>query len=445
LKYAHRSLERKVKKEQEAVDVEKQITKSAPKESLDGSPSDKGNQDNKETKERGALANSTWKDYINAMGGTWVVVGVLSLFALTQGALLITIAQIGRWAEKPFEEQQAPGFILMVVALGLSVVILSGVRSMLSFFLTLKASRKLHDGMTVAVIRAKIEFFDTNPLGRILNRFSADVGSNDDQLPASLNDSFSIGFIVLGAVATAASVLPFILIAIPPIFWYFARTRRMFVAASRELKRLEGLARSPIFAMMSESINGIASIRANGATGFFQMRFAEIQNTHSRAFFSFIACTRWLNFRLESIQIVLLSMASLLAVVFHSNNWFQVDPSILGLALTLLLQMSGLLQWAVRQSSEVLNHMVAVERVSAYGKLEPEAPLETDADKLIEFGWPADGGVKVEDIAVRYRESLPLALSGLSFDVLGGQRIGVVGRTGSGKVRFLFNLLLLVI
>ena len=100
------------------------------------------------------------------------------------------------------------------------------------------------------VIRSKIEFFDTNPLGRILNRFSADVGSNDDQLPTTLFDFWVITFIVFGAIATTLTVLPFTLLAFPPLMWYFITVRRTFVTSTRELKRLEGLARSPIFAML---------------------------------------------------------------------------------------------------------------------------------------------------------------------------------------------------
>lgn len=101
-----------------------------------------------------------------------------------------------------------------------------------------------------SVIRSKIEFFDTNPLGRILNRFSADVGSNDDQLPTTLFDFWVITFIVFGAIATTLTVLPFTLLAFPPLLWYFVTVRRTFVTSTRELKRLEGLARSPIFAML---------------------------------------------------------------------------------------------------------------------------------------------------------------------------------------------------
>jgi len=124
-------------------------------------------------------------------------------------------------------------------------------------------------------------------------------------------------------------------------------------------------------------------------------------------------------------------------------DWFEIDPSILGLSLTLLLQLSGLLQWAVRQSSEVLNQMVAVERVSEYTSLPAEAPLVCDDDKHLER-WPTFGKIEVSDLSVRYRHDLPPVLKHISFLVEGGQRVGVVGRTGSGKstiVQALFRLL----
>lgn len=210
--------------------------------------------------------------------------------------------------------------MLAVVGLVPAVICLATVRAILCFSCTIAASQRLHDQMTMAVLRAKIEFFDTNPAGRILNRFSADVGSNDDQLPSALSDTATIGFIVLGGFVTAASVLPFLLIVFPPLLWYFVRVRRMFVTTSRELKRYEGMARSPIYAMMSESINGIASIRANGSIDYFLEKFQKVQNAHSRAFFSFIATTRWLNFRLESITMSFLSLSCFLAVLFHSNR-----------------------------------------------------------------------------------------------------------------------------
>merc|ERR1712003_217282 len=133
-----------------------------------------------------------------------------------------------------------------------------------------------------------------------------------------------------------------------------------------------------------------------------------------------------------------------LSVLFQTQGWFQVDPAILGLSISMLLTLCSSFQWCIRQSAEIVNYMVCVERVLAYGKVEPEAPLVLESDKDLDKDWPPKGAIDVKDVAVRYRPSLPFALNGASFSIPSGSRVGVVGRTGSGKstiVQTLFRLL----
>jgi ATP-binding cassette subfamily C (CFTR/MRP) protein 4 len=412
-------------------------------EPADGS--DKVADDNREATVSGMVRSDTYTNYLRAMGGIWTGVLLLVLFVTTQASVLVTIASISRWSERPSDEQDSWDILGLVIGLGCVVIFLSVVRSLLSFNLTIKASRKLHDDMTKAVLRAKIEFFDTNPLGRVLNRFSSDVGSNDDLLPQTLFDFLVVFFIVLSAIFTTIVVLPFALIAMPPLLWYFLSVRRVFVTSTRELKRLESLARSPIFAMLSESLHGIATIRANDSTAFFIKKFEQAHDSHTRAFFSFIAASRWVGFRMDSIMFLLLSLVSFLAVLFQEQGWFVIDPSILGLSISMLVQLAGLFQWCIRQSAEVVNQFVSVERVLAFGELESEASLELEQDTaLVEQGWPKDGSIDVDDLCVRYRAALPPALDGATFKIPSKARIGIVGRTGSGKstvVQTLFRLL----
>ena len=155
---------------------------------------------------------------------------------------------------------------------------------------------------------------------RILNRFSGDVGSNDDLLPATLFDFTMCSFYVTGALVAAFAALPFILIVMPPLIWYFIRVRRIFVNTSRELKRFEGLARSPIFAMFSESMNGISTIRANGMEKYMTKKFEEAHDTHSRAFWSFLSSSRWLGFRMDFLMFLNCSLACFLAVMFNEKG-----------------------------------------------------------------------------------------------------------------------------
>lgn len=184
----------------------------------------------------------------------------------------------------------------------------------------------MHDNMMKSILRAKIEFFDVNPIGRVLNRFSADVGITDELLPLTIYD-FLVGFFMaLAGVATAIVVLPFVLIALPPLIWLFMWFRRMFVTTTRELKRLEGVGRSPIYAMLGEALNGIASIRSNNVIGYFQQKFEDAQDNHTRAAFAFVASSRWFAARVDFIAFCLVACASFLAVLFHNQGTVRSVP-----------------------------------------------------------------------------------------------------------------------
>jgi len=397
----------------------------------------------KESRNVGVVKLSTWIAYGKALGGWGICVLLFLLFTVTQGSFLLIVTLIGKWSEDSIEEQRTDFYLYIVSSLGLALLVFACVRALLSFYFAIKASQRLHNSMTTAVLRARISFFDTNPIGRILNRFSADVGSNDDLLPQTMFDFLMTFFMVIGGIATAFSVLPFTLLALPPLMLYFFYLRGIFLTVSRELKRLEAMSRSPIFAMISESLSGIATIRANAALPYFRRQFETVHDAHTRAFFSFLAASRWLGIRMDGIMFLLTSACSVLAVFFHDVGWFDVDPAVVGLALTMLMQLAGTFQWCVRQSAEIVNQMVSVERVSAFSALESEAPLNCDKDQSLN-DWPVKGDIEVEDITLRYRPSLPPSLKNVSFVIRDGERVGVVGRTGSGKstlVQALFRII----
>ena len=399
----------------------------------------------KEERNTGIIRWKTWKEYAVAMGGIYIAVILFVLFCATQASSLVTIVYLGEWAESPANEQTSACWVALVYGLMGSLILFSLIRTRLTYYFCLRASQRLHDAAIEAVLRAKVEFFDVNPWGRILNRFSADVGIADDQLPLTLVD-FLVGFfIAVGSVATAIVSLPMTLLALPPLLWYFIRLRKIFVTTTRELKRLEGLARSPIYAMIGEALSGVATMRANDSIGYFQAKFAKLHDFHGRAFFAFVAASRWFAIRMDFIAFVFMSLTSLLAVLFQDQGWLNIPPAVLGMCLTLLLQMAGTnFPWMVRQSAEVVNQMVSVERVTQYGKLPSEAALTTGHDDHVGDSWPEDPSISASDLTVRYRSSLSPALKGISFEVKSGQRVGICGRTGSGKsslVQALFRLL----
>ncbi len=303
----------------------------------------------KEKRTTGVIKMDTWRAYVNAIGVP-TTLGLLIMFAITQTVFLLAIVIMGNWSGASADKQAS--FVNTVLWLTGGVVLLSITRAYCTFYGLIKASKKLHNLMLSSVLSAKIEFFDTNPVGRILNRFSADVGICDETLPLTIYD-FAVGlFLVVGSIATAIISLPFTLIALLPLIIYFIKLRNMFVKTTRELKRIEGMARSPVFAMMSESLKGVRTIRCNGKMNYFFNSFENTQVAHTKAAFAFMVCSRWFAFHLDIISFVFTSVASFSAVLFYEKGWLDIQPSVIGLALTLLIQISTTnFPWIVRQSA----------------------------------------------------------------------------------------------
>ena len=391
-----------------------------------------------EKRATGVIKSRTWLSYGEALGGMLVSGLFLVVFTATQVSFLVTLTFVGKWAEASDADQNSPYWFSVVYGLTAGTVVLAILRAQVSFYLFLQASKRLHNQMLRSVLRATIEFYDTNPLGRILNRFAADVGIVDELLPFTIYD-FGVGFIMFaGSIITAIVILPLTLVVFPFLLWVFVRLKGIFVQTTRELKRLEGLGRSPVYAMMSESLSGIATIRANQKTAYFCNKFEDLHDTLIQAQFAFIGCSRWFATKLDFLSFLFLTTATLCAVIVQDQGWLNLDPAVLGLALSLLLQLAGAsFPFMVRQSAEVTNHMVSVERIWEFGHSIPqEAPLITDFDQLHQ-DWPEDSSIQVKNLQASYRTNLPPCLRDVSFIIQPGERVGVVGRTGAGKTSLL--------
>lgn len=197
------------------------------------------NEAQEETRNVGSVGMKTFISYCRAFpGGIFSAAALLTTFILAQSSVVACVVACAKWAVA--DNQRDSQIIATVIGLALSIGVLAVIRAFLYFYLVLEASKNLHDDMTSRVLRAKIGFFDTNSIGRVLNRFSADVGSNDDLLPVTLFDTLVAMFITLGALVPLFSVLPYTLIFLPLIFGAVMRVRSLFVKGSQELKRLEG-------------------------------------------------------------------------------------------------------------------------------------------------------------------------------------------------------------
>ncbi|XP_044251197.1 multidrug resistance-associated protein 1 isoform X10 [Drosophila takahashii] len=289
-------------------------------------------------------------------------------------------------------------------------------------------SKALHERLLTYVFRWPMELFDTTPLGRIVNRFSKDVDTIDNVLPMLWRMVISQAFAVLATIVVISLSTPIFLAVIVPIAFLYYFAQRFYVATSRQLMRLESVSRSPIYSHFSETVTGASTIRAyNVGDRFIDESDAKVDKNQVCKYPSVIA-NRWLAIRLEMVGNLIILFASLFAVLGGQTN-----PGLVGLSVSYALQVTQTLNWLVRMSSDIETNIVSVERIKEYGETKQEAAWELEQDKSKPKNWPQEGRVEFQNFQVRYREGLDLVLRGVSFDIRGGEKVGIVGRTGAGK------------
>jgi ABC-type multidrug transport system fused ATPase/permease subunit len=354
---------------------------------------------------------------------------------------------LGYWSSKMVEHEQAverfnaeggempadePVFLylgiyaLLTIAAAFSVSVRGATIAVGCF----KASLLFHDRMLENVVRAPISFFDTTPTGRILNRFSSDQYVVDNDLRQNISMLMMCVLRVLFVGFVIFYVTPVFIVVVIPLGGIYFYVQKFYRESSRELKRLESVAKSPIFAQFSETLNGVATIRSFCAQSRFTDKSNNMNDAYSRAYYCNNASNRWLGLRLEFIGNVAVGCAALFAVIWNGD-----DPStagMIGLSVTYALDVTGTLNWAIRTFTQLESNMVAVERLEEYAQLKTEKPDIIESERP-PAEWPQHGVLAFENVEMRYRDDLGLALKGITFATCAGEKIGVVGRTGAGK------------
>lgn len=390
--------------------------------------------------EERAVSSVPWSvhaSYIRASGSILNGVLILSLLIISQGANIATSLWLSFWTSNKFGLKMGQ-YIGVYAALGAVQAML-----MFAFMVSLtvcgtRASKTLLRLAVARALRAPMAFFDTTPLGRITNRFSRDVDVMDNSLSDAMRMYFFSVASIVSVFALIIAYFYYFAIALVPLFFLFLFATSYYRSSAREVKRFEAVLRSHVFAKFSESLSGVACIRAYGLTQKFVVDIRAAVDQMDSAYYLTYANQRWLSVRLDIIGNCLVFTTGILVV----TSRFNVSPSIGGLVLSYILSIVQMLQFTVRQLAEVENGMNAVERILHYGtKLEEEAPLKTiDVRK----SWPEKGEIVFDNVEMRYRDGLPLVLHGLSMHVQGGERIGIVGRTGAGKSSIMSTLFRLV-
>eukprot|EP00741_Cyanophora_paradoxa_P003785 tig00000718_g3679.t1 len=410
-----------------------------------GAGAEKGRLIKAEARAKGGVDAKVYKAYILACGGTAAIAMLLVLWTLSNIFRVGSDYWLAYWSAHetghrvaPAGSQRGSSFYLSGYALfGLAVSIGILARSLQLTFACLRGARVLHDRMFQTVLRAPMSFFETTPLGRITNRFSADQDKIDQSISGSMSMYINTVFTVASSLMVIIVVSPWFILPMVPLAFLYRGIQRYYIASSRELKRLDSVSRSPIYAHFSETLSGLATVRAFKVQQRFEAENERRLDESQRAYYCLNASNRWLGSRLEFVGASIVFLASLLIVVGRD----AIDPGIAGLSMTNASTVTGWLSWMVRVSTEVEMQMNAVERALEYCELAPEAPAVMEESRPPR-GWPARGAIEFEKLVVKYRHE-PV-LKGLSASIRHGEKIGIVGRTGAGKSTLMTALFRLV-
>ncbi|XP_055678762.1 ATP-binding cassette sub-family C member 4-like [Lutzomyia longipalpis] len=312
-------------------------------------------------------------------------------------------------------------------------------RNFMFFKMCLMASIRLHDRLFRGITRSKMHFYHTNSSGRILNRFSKDIGNIDKDLPISLIDTIICFLEIIGIVGIVLVVDYRLLLPTIAVGLLLYIIRRIYITTGRSVKRLEANSRSPVYAHMNFTIQGLSTIRALKAEKVLEGEFYYHNDFNSSAWYMFLACSQSFT--------VWLDLACVLYIAFVVLSFLILDSDVMGgnvgLAITQVVNLIGTCMWGMQQTAELENQMISVERVIQYSKLPSEPSLETEPKNKPIKEWPSEGVVEFKDLSLKYSDDGETILKDLNFSIKAGEKIGIVGRTGAGKssmIQALFRL-----
>ncbi|CAK5109607.1 unnamed protein product [Aphanomyces euteiches] len=393
----------------------------------------------KEDRAVGQVSSNIYVTYFKSTGwnGLVVIIMIAVAFSISQATVVMTDWFMGYWAAHPGHNVRD---VIVYCALALVSIVLMWGRSVYIVYLCVLCSRTLHAKLFKKVIQAPVNtFFDVTPVGRVLNRFSSDLDQVDSILPFFGVLLLQYGFQIAAVVVVCAAVSPFILIVYVPLVWLFQKIQVFYNRTSAELKRLESISRTPVINIISETINGITTIRAFGMTRTFATKSREVLDHNQSYFMIYRVSTRWLQMRLDWISAVVLAGVSFISVASKSS----IGVMAAGLGLTYASQMSAFLSRATMNMCTIENIMTCVERLEHYSSLDTEGDTCEEME-VTPAEWPAQGTISFESYTMRYRDHLDLVLRDVSFVANGGEKVGICGRTGSGKSSLMVALFRMV-
>lgn len=393
----------------------------------------------KEERSTGSVSWDVYAYYLNSLGSFIYPLMIFVAVVLAQGSKIVADYWLAIWTDNSLR-RSLEFYLGIYGALGASQVILTVCATVTVAFVGQRAALILHDRAFANLLRAPLSFFDTTPIGRILNRFSKDQDVIDAMLPETFRMCIMMITMAIFTFAVIAIVSPWFLLPFIPIMIVYYRTQKYYRHASREIKRLDAIARSPLFAHFSETLSGLSSIRAYREQERFITANQEKLDQNNRAYYIQLQSQRWLSVRLETTGSMITFSAAMIAAALRSS----ISPGLVGLSISYAISVTGMLNWMIRQSVELELAMNSVERAKFYTDQIPQEKPHVIEEQKPSASWPSQGEVEFQNLDMRYRPGLPLVLQEVSVKIPGSCKVGVVGRTGAGKSSLMAALFRLI-
>ncbi|XP_023492684.2 ATP-binding cassette sub-family C member 12 isoform X6 [Equus caballus] len=401
-----------------------------------------------EGSQKGAATWKTCHTYIQASGGYLLSLFTVSLFLLMIGSSAFGNWWLGLWLDKGSQVTCGTRANKSTCEIGavladtgqhvyqwvyagsmVSVLLFGIIKGFIFTKTTLTASSWLHDQVFDKILKSPMSFFDTTPTGRLMNRFSKDMDELDVRLPFHAENFLQQFFMVVFILTILAAVFPAVLLVLAGLAVGFFILLCIFHRGLQELKKVENVSRSPWFSHITSSMQGLGIIHAYDRKQECINKFMVLNDENSSHLLYFNCALRWFALRMD----VLMNIVTFIVALLVTLSFSSISASSKGLSLSYIIQLSGLLQVCVRTGTETQAKFTSVELLREYIlTCVPECthPLKVETCPP---DWPSRAEIRFRDYQMRYRENTPLVLHGLNLNIQSGQRVGIVGRTGSGK------------
>ncbi|TKY88523.1 hypothetical protein EX895_002511 [Sporisorium graminicola] len=388
-----------------------------------------------EGRAQGRVSFAVYSGYIRAGGGIllWIaLVGAFAAYAFTDlGAnwwLRIWTQHAATDSEHPAEWWLArwiviQSFQVVAITLGYAFICIA----------SLLAGSRLFKQLLRTVLRAPLRFHDSTPSGRLLNRFGKDMEAIDSNIAEELTEAAKALLIALAAVVATflggGPIVLVILLFMLPVFYIIVAT---FTLAARDFKRLDSNSASKRITCFTDLITGVVTVRAFGASSAYFATLMDRLDENMMFYYWQSTVRQW-----QSLLLSLVSSVIVISTVLVVTLTPGFTAARAGFTLSFVQNLTSMLTYGMRSLSNVEQGLVAVERVMEYFSIETEpldaAPASVQEPVAVPASWPEKGVIDIKNLHLAYAENLPDVLDGINLSIKAGEKVGIVGATGSGK------------